>query len=87
MTDAQRNVAALKMKREVLEPPRIDPKYFVSETDAYVSDSLQISFQNINDYRICIKLINRYFQIRRHIGNTDAEEAQILKDLNLSSVE
>lgn len=60
MTDAQRNVAALKMKREVLEPPRIDPKYFVSETDAY---------------------------IRRHIGNTDAEEAQILKDLNLSSVE
>jgi hypothetical protein len=45
ITDAQRNIAALKMKKEVLEPPRIDPKYFVSETDAYVSDSLQISFQ------------------------------------------
>lgn len=45
ITDAQRNIAALKMKKEVLEPPRIDPKYFVSETDAYVSDSLQISLQ------------------------------------------
>lgn len=44
MTDVQRNVSALKMKKDVLEPPRIDPKYFVSETDAYVSISLKISF-------------------------------------------
>lgn len=46
MTDVQRNVAALNMKKDVLEPPRIDPKYLVSETDAYVSVSLQISFLN-----------------------------------------
>jgi hypothetical protein len=36
MSEVSRNIEALKMKKEVLRPPRIDKVYHVSETDAYV---------------------------------------------------
>jgi len=60
MSDVKRNLEALKLRTSVLEPPRIDPQYLVSETDAY---------------------------IRRHIGNTECQTQEMLKQVNVSTID
>ena len=40
MSDIKRNLEALNMKTEVLRPPRIDKKYHLTETDAYVRNQI-----------------------------------------------
>ena len=47
MSDVKRNLEALKLRTHVLEPPRIEPQYLVSETDAYVSNVFPRNLQMI----------------------------------------